>query len=348
MTIAVNYAEGGSRDGSSPRISYQRDGGNSLSRKIRVKGSDAELACRQAVGWSYPAMAAGFPVLRRELPEVYPRDHGFLCKSAGVVGFETWDGRTVYDPYNYVGAFFENPALSGKQRTKDPDTLDTTDSLPKVNRFKHALIELSYDTPDFAVIPDAQIDATPYDGSEFYRFMTRRVDRAAKHLVINQGSMYWVKDVASSESVPFAVGKIEVEATIYYKQWGVADGVAGGDAGVGASRIPWTTINGTMGRVNKDTFDGYPPGSLLYLPPRVNHYMNAGHFRAGDIEHVILHVPQLHNRLLYVNNADKPMRYLYISGDDAVDFSPNPAALPDGKFLYDGVEFWKVFVPRFG
>jgi len=337
--LSVPFAEAGSRDGSSPRMTYQREAGSSATRKIRVKDSDAELACRQAVGWAYPGTLGPDTVIRRHLPELYPRDSILACRSAAIIARETWTGRTVYEPWNMLTGFAINPVLSGKQRTKDPDTLDPTDALPKINTYRHAVIELTYDMPEYRSLPDEYIDSVALNQSEFYRFMTRRKDRAVKYLTINQGSMYYVKNTGteSERTIPFSLGKLEVENTLYYKQWGLPN-----DA------IPWNTIGSTQGKVNKDNFDGYPPGSLLYLPPRTEYFVNAGGFKAVHVEHVILHVPQLHNRILYAVKSDPPLRYMYFTPDPTITVDPDPAALPDGKFLYDAVEFWKVFVPKFG
>lgn len=337
--LNVQFAEAGSRDGTSPRISINRDGNHDLKRKIRVKDSDAELACRQAVGWAYPGQIDGQTIIRRILPELYPRNSYFSCKSAAIVARETWTGRDVYEFWNPDLNFAINPLLSGKIRTKNDDTLDPTDALPKVNTYKHAVIELTYEMQEYDIKTDDYIDTRAVVlGSEFYRFMTRRKDRAVKYLTVNAGSMFYVKEGdEGSRTIPFSLGKLEVENTLYYKQWGIPN-----------LAVPWKTIEGTQGKVNKDRFDGYEPGTLLYLPPRAEYFMNADSFRALNLEHVILHVPQLHNRILYAVQSDPPLRYLYFTPDASITTDPDPAALPDGKFLYDAVEFWKVFCPRFG
>lgn len=335
--LSVPYAEAGTRDGTSPRVAINRDGNHVVTRKIRVKDSDAETACKQAVGWARPEAVEGLPVIRRELPELYPRNSFFSCKSAAIVARETWTGRTVYEPWQMLTNFVPNPILSGKIRTKNDDNLDPPDALPKVNTYRHAVIELTYEMQEYDIRTDEYI-ATFRDNNEFYRFMTRRKDRAVKYLTVNAGSMFYVKEGdEGSRTIPFSLGKLEVENTLYYKQWGIPN-----------LAVPWKTIEGTQGKVNKDRFDGYEPGTLLYLPPRAEYFMNADSFRALNLEHVILHVPQLHNRILYAVQSDPPLRYHYFTPDASITTDPDPAALPDGKFLYDAVEFWKVFCPRFG
>jgi len=366
MTLRVNYAEDGPKDGSSPRLTANGYApGGSVSRRIRVtdwndtaQRSDAELAMRQAVGWSVVASLSGSTVLSRELPEVYPQaidtsltnalySCAYLCRTASIVKRETWNGRTVYlepgAPDTTAGrpVFTIDTSASGRQRTKGgPDELDPVDALPKVNRYKHSVLELTYEPSDMFLLADATIWGT-YGGSELYRMCTFRYDRTVKYFALAGKSMYYVGSDATGHTaaerlVNFGVGILEAQKTIYVKQFAVD-----------VTAVPWITIENTEGHVSSDTFNTpsntYPPGTLLYMPPRTEYYMMANGRLGCNVEHVMLYFKRLHNKILRVQGDNR--NYQYITADSTIATDPTPGSLPAGKFLYDEAAFAKVFKP---
>ena len=168
MTLRVNYAEAGVRDGSSPRGGYGWKGGGTFPRTIRVKWADRFEAIRQAVGYSYGYTSGGVRYLRRELPTIVrPFDSTMRCVSASIVRGERWTGRAAYDPD--TGELLSSYPNRNPTKVDDEDGVGVpNDSLMKFNEYKFALINLEYAQANYNLFSDADVDAGTYGpaGSE--------------------------------------------------------------------------------------------------------------------------------------------------------------------------------------
>jgi hypothetical protein len=277
-----------------------------------------------------------------------------ICHRAEVQRGIEWTGRNhfIRDAFDFQ-AYLPPPSMEGfpnAERNLAPGRLDTD---WKVNVYDDAIIKADYRQVDYEVLPDSFVDAyAPDKGSELVRFVSYRRERTAKYLGLPGGQLYYVlpplpgeiplTDSAKKSAydkrrlIAFSVGFVEGQQTIYAKQWGIA-----------IDAFPYHTCDALIGKVNRGTFLGYPEGTLLYMPYKEDTFP-MGERIGINAEHVFLHVPMGHNKLLR-SVKEEPRTYYYVTSDSTLTEIPIgelPESLRVGKFLYDYENFQKAFNPK--
>lgn len=330
MTLAVYWSEKGVKEGDSPGgLSYGWKGGATASKRISVQWADRFTACRQAVGYSYLLNSGGTNYLRRELPEPYhPNDLTLFCSGCKLVGGQRWVSRSAYDRTTYE-------LLPGyPTAVANPDPMG--DTLWKSNEFDLAILELAFTAADFYIRDDTDID-TIYAGSELSRFTSYRESRQVKGLVLQGGTMNWIKDDGSLESIPYGVPRLQFTKTVFVKWLQVA-----------LNAVPWNTIDNMIGKVNKVAFMGYPPDTLLMTAPTTDRYVLANGQIGCDVEFCYEYTPYLQPKLLY-SKAGEFIAYRWVTSQNTGPVAiPTPGSLTDGQFLFNEDDFYKCYVPNNG
>lgn len=345
MTLRVYHAELGQRDGSSPVCSYTSKGNGTVTRTYKVRWADRHLACRQLIGYSYPETGEGVDPegvptsvrrLRRELPESYRDDRNMYCVSARVVKGVKWLGRTAYGRTSLEVL----PGYPNKEPRLDNDNNPALATDWVHNVFKHAIIQAEFAQAKFSIIADE--DMPSYGDSELARFTEYRDEREAKYQTIRQGMTYYVLRRNSGEaseaydarrSIPFTSGVIEFSSTLFV-DWHA----------VHVDAVPWTTIDGLVGKTSKTTFLNKPAGTLIFLPPKVERYNLSTGALGATISFTFGHFGQGQNKILFADPLTRERRYVYVTFDKGIEQDPTPGQLPAGKFLHDEDDFHKAFV----
>jgi hypothetical protein len=334
MTLAVKWSEKGVKEGDSPGgLSYGWKGGATATKRISVQWADRFTACRQAVGYSYPLYSGGVHYLRREPPEPYhPADTTLFCSQCHLVGGQRWLGRSAHDRTTYALV----PGYPKADVNPDPQG----DTLWKNNEFDLALLEMQFTAADFYIRSDSDIDTT-YAGSELSRFTSYRESRQVKGLILQGGTMSWILETGdpgapTAESIPYGVPRLQFTKTVFVKWLQVA-----------IAAVPWNTIDGMIGKINKVPFMGYPEDTLLMVAPTTDRYVMANGQIGCDVEFCYEFTPHLQPKLLY-SKAGAFIDYRWVTTQTGSVTPPTPGSLPDGQFLFNEDDFYKCYVPNNG
>jgi hypothetical protein len=324
MTLQVNWREMGARDGSSPQDGYAWKAGGSHKRTIRVRWADRFLAMRQAVGFSYPTYEGGIRRLRREIPEGHQEDRTLFCTNADVVRGLTWTGRSAYRTDNYQ-------LLDGYPSSRPGDA--NGDRFLKANEFNWAVISLTFAQADFSIRTDDEAWYT-FQGNELCRFVSYREERSASYITMRGGLLWYIIPGVTDEArrqIPFATGRIELSSAVYLKWHQVA-----------VDAVPFATLDYLVGKTNKYAYLNKAAGTLLFLPPKIEHYTMSNGLLGADVTVCLTFAPQGQNKLLQ-QIANTQGVYRWVARFGSITQEPTPGQLPPGQFLYDEADLAASF-----
>lgn len=300
--VTVPFAEM-NRDGGSPRIHVSRNG-MEVERDFLVEWADLPTFCYQALGYSF--VSAG--KLRRVLPL---SDPDFPWLSATDVS----DGK---------GLGLPNPGLVDDGSSK---RIITASPAQSVAVYKKAKVTVRFMHLDYDLATDATIDADPM--GEFSRFVEWDGDPSADYLTVpgSTNPLKWAEGPNAGTSIPDSTGRI-VSGTTFTYTW----------RQIPYNNLPFTTIENTVGRVNKTTFANCDPHTLLMLNHKFIRTKTPFGDRAWDVVYYIKRFTLGHNKILDWKSTNWAYRQVSVDGT-----AYTPGSVPDGKLIFDEREFKDLF-----
>lgn len=311
--VTVPFAELEPKDGGSPIITVDGDGGGTrYERSFEVAAADAYTFIRQALGFSY-VLPGPPPLLRRYLPlfdPVSPWLPALRCTRA--VGLN-WKGQ------KYV--IQDSPRQS-------------------ILVYDRAKVTVEFGEVDYPIVDDATVDRDATNG-EFLRYVTFTRDSSVDYLSIPtqaQTIFQWSDgpDGPVSATFPSATGPKPVPDTpgktlpgeTWHFRW---------------RRIPYlyaphATILDTLGKVNKVAFAGAPIGTLLFIARDQELRKQTDGSWALDLMYTMKYFPTGWNNVF--DWLADPMKFYQIAVGGAFQ---TPGAATNGKLIYDERDFYKLF-----
>lgn len=189
----------------------------------------------------------------------------------------------------------------------------------KVNVYANARLTVQYTFPEYDLKEDDEIT------TEFDRYTTLNVQGAAEYLTVPlAGTMKFSE--GTSELFPGNVGYIIGSEDLIYKWWQIPFATA-----------TRTTCQNLIGRVNKTTFDGCAPHTLLMISYEIERVCGPNG-RTKNFTFVFRRNRRGHNKIFHPR--DKV--FAQVSTDGSFQ---TPGSATDGKLIFDEGEFgllWDV------
>jgi hypothetical protein len=219
----------------------------------------------------------------------------------------------------------------------------STSRLQSINVYDQARITVEFEEVDYQIYNDAQIDSDPYSQGEFGRYVTFTTDSSVDYLSIPLGSStffewsdgpsgpvtlaYPGSPVGSPAQIPDAPGK-SIPGFTFHWRWHQ----------VPYNYVPYTAIANTLGRVNKTTFAGCAPQTLLLIAKDQELKKAVDGSWQLDLIYSVRYLATGWNNV-FDWRAD-PMAYFQIAVNGIYQ---TPGFATDGKLIFDEREFANLF-----
>lgn len=151
-----------------------------------------------------------------------------------------------------------------------------------VSRYTKCRLEVEYTQPDFTILGDQRIISSAYEAPDealLQRFVSIAVRPSAEYARLPTGAFLFVD--GTSKPVPGTPGRLVPgnDLTISWRQ------VPQDAAGLSLLNAGKTTITDCIGRVNRTTFAGAEPGTLLLTAVNIVRYRCPFGYWLCDLEH---------------------------------------------------------------
>lgn len=149
------------------------------------------------------------------------------------------------------------PYTAAVASTTNPEA----NTLPYFTGYRGARMTVQFEALDYVLMTDSTLAAAPYNGNELYRYVSRHFKGAFETLLLDRGQMKFAETPPGPVAVGSGLAKVlqAAEPTLIWRQVP--------ERGLFDSTLVPQNILDCVGMVNEAEFLGYPPGTLLCLPP---------------------------------------------------------------------------------
>jgi hypothetical protein len=308
------------REGGSAYSSFGTDGNSQATRVFLFDWHDWPEAYWRILGYSTSDTSTTPPSLQRYLPEVYPNTPWMVARKVDVQGIGPTEGG--YSPESWTAP--EGVAASDFQFFQPAGSA-------KVAEYKKALLTVTYEAVPYEIASDDDEDVFTF--GEQIRYTSWAFKPSADYLTVPLGNWVWANDgnPDAGNPVPFGTGKMIVSGELSVTWYEVPE-----------THAPWTAINDTLGRVNKQAISipgpkQYPADQLLLTAaePR-RRRMSIGSW-CEDITYTFKILPSKHTYFYDFKNGR--YRQVRLTAGSVV----SDGAASDGQLAFDERDYSKLF-----